>query len=165
MRAPYGHPLVRQSIQTLGSVQTCTWRQMGDHPNIQGASKHMGVSQAYRGYPNIWGHPNIQGVSKHKEKHMGHPSIQGTIQTFGASKCMGAYRHPLSLTKHAFFVLVYLQEASTHMGAKPFLYNPELYLPSIEFLTILKFCTSSFFFNFKYFIHFSKYSLEFCTVC
>ena len=37
----------------------------------------------------------IQTLSKHT----------GGVQTYGASKCMGAYGHPLSLTKHELFVL------------------------------------------------------------
>ena len=41
-------------------------------------------------------HPNIQWVL---------PNIWGDPSIQGASKCMGAYGHPLSLTKHAFFVL------------------------------------------------------------
>ena len=88
----------------------------------------------YRGHPNIIttyrGHPNIcgikcMGVSKHtggiqtQEVHnkQGHPkhmgcsniwglaNIQGTSKLMQASKCMGAYVNPLSLTKHAFFML------------------------------------------------------------
>ena len=50
--------------------------QIQDGGHTYGASKHSGVS-----------------------KHEGHPNIQG------ASKCMGAYGHSLSVTKHAFFVL------------------------------------------------------------
>ena len=73
---------------------------MGDQ-NIQGAFKHMGSIQTYRSHPNIWGHPNIPwvlqtyGVSKHTVG----------IQTYGGIQMYGAYGHPLSLTKHAFFVL------------------------------------------------------------
>ena len=94
---------------------------IGGIQTYSGASKHMGSStamggvQTYRGHanirvvskhgvhPNIWGHPNIQGVSK----HIGHSNIHG------ASKCMGAYGHSLSMTKHDFFVLcMYRQHAN-----------------------------------------------------
>ena len=66
-----------------------------------GASKHTGGIQTYRGHPNIqrvhpniWGHPIIQGVSTHGgiQTYRGHPNVWG-IWT------------PLSVTKHAFFVL------------------------------------------------------------
>ena len=49
-------------------------------------------------------------------KHEGHPNIQG------ASKCMGAYGHSLSVTKYAFFVLCMyvghpnIKGVSKHMG-------------------------------------------------
>ena len=122
-----------------------------------GASKH---------HPNIWGHPNIwrcpsiQGASKHRGepkhmvpkhtgKHMGaskdtgsHPNTRG-IQTHGVSniqgafKCMEAYGHPLSLTKHAFFVLC------MHRG------HPNIFCIILNYI-----CLLVFFFNFKYFIHF-----------
>ena len=52
-------------------------------PCMFGCCQMYGGIQRYEGYPNIW------GLSKHT----------------GASKCMGAYGHPFSLTKHAFFVL------------------------------------------------------------
>ena len=86
------------------------------HPNItqtysrvfkhMGASKHMGVSKHE-------GHPNIQVASKHR----GHPNIQGMSTHMGALKCTGGHPNiqecphiwgiwtPLSVTKHAFFVL------------------------------------------------------------
>ena len=61
-----------------------------------GVSKHMGDIQTYRRHPNICGGVQTYGpIQAHREasKHM------------GASKCIGAYGHPFSLTKHAFFVL------------------------------------------------------------
>ena len=98
-------------------------------PNIQGG---------------IWGHPNVQGAM---QTYGGHPS------THGASQMYGAYGHPLSLTKHAFFVLCRYRRHPNIWGAKPF------FVQSWTISAIL-----FFFFNFKYFIHFSKYSFEFCTV-
>ena len=69
-----------------------------------GASKYMGVVQAYRGHPNrghpsIQGHPNIEGPSKHigASKHMGHPNTQWAFKhkwvsiLMGASKYMGIW--------------------------------------------------------------------------
>ena len=109
-----GCPNIKGGIQTYGCC-----------PNMEGI-------QTYRVHPHIWGHPNvfghmdnplvwhsmfsmccvctggIQTSPKHTtgysniwgmSKHEGHPNIQGE------SKCMGAYGHSLSATKHAFFVL------------------------------------------------------------
>ena len=42
----------------------------------------------------------------------GASNIQGTSKHMGASKCMGAFGHHLSLTKHAFFVLFMYRGAS-----------------------------------------------------
>ena len=83
----------------------------------------MGGTQKYRRHPNIWGHPNIHGVSN----IWGHPNIKGAIQTYGGIQTYrgyiqayggiqiyGAYGHPLSLTKHAFFVLCMYKGASKH---------------------------------------------------
>ena len=69
----------------------CTW-------GIQTSPKHKA------GCSNIWGISKHIGMSKHEE----HQNIQG------ASKCMGAYGHSLSVTKHAFFVLYMYGEASKH---------------------------------------------------
>ena len=55
-----------------------------------------GCCQMYGGIQRYEGHSNIWEVSK----HTGAPS-----KHIGASKCMGAYGHPLNLTQHAFFVL------------------------------------------------------------
>ena len=119
----YGHPL-RQSMLSLycvsiGCIQTSS-KHMEDIktcqcPNIQGASKHMGVS-----------------------KHMGASKHTGGIQMYGA------YGHPLSLTKNAFFLLCMYRGHPNIWGAHHFLYNPELCLPSCFFL------------NFKYFNQFFK---------
>ena len=65
---------------------------------IQASPKHT------TGYSNIWGASNIWRVSKHE----GNPYIQG------ASKCMGAYGHSFSVTKNAFFCVVYVWGASKH---------------------------------------------------
>ena len=75
------------------------------HPHIpqtyRGGIQTYGGVQTYGGYQNIQGHPNMWGVSKHGpiQTYRGHPNIWGT------SKCIGAYEHPLSLTRHTFFVL------------------------------------------------------------
>ena len=66
----------------------------GGNPNMRGVQtwgcQNIQVSiQTYRGCPNIGWHLNIQGTPKHT----------GGIQMYGA------YGQPLSLTKHAFFVL------------------------------------------------------------
>ena len=93
----FGCPHISGSIQTYGG-----------QPNIWKESKHtggcpnIGSTQTCRVHPNIWGcsnicgHPNIQGVSKHTGGAFKHTM---DIQMYGA------YGHPLSLTKHAFFVL------------------------------------------------------------
>ena len=63
----------------------CMYRGIQTSFKYMGASKHMGVVQAYkgaskhRGHPIIQGHPNIWG----------HPNIEGDIQTWGYPKCMG----------------------------------------------------------------------------
>ena len=64
------------------------------------------------------------GISKHTGEHLnicggvqtygGHPNKQGGTQTYGASKCMGAYGHPLSLDKACFLCVVYVQGANKH---------------------------------------------------
>ena len=59
------------------------------------ATIHLAASKHTVGEPNIWRHLNIQGASKHA----------GGIQTYGGIQMYGEYGHPLSLTKHAFFVL------------------------------------------------------------
>ena len=81
----------------------------------------MGVSKHTVGHPNIWGcpnkweHPNIQGVHP---SILGHPNVWAyghplslrkhaffLLYMCGGIQMYGAYGHPLSLTKHAFFVL------------------------------------------------------------
>ena len=101
----YGVSKHTRGIQTYGSS-----KHTGECPNIWDV-------QPYRGHPNIWGCPNIQGGIWGESNDTGsHPNMR-CIQTYGASniqgaskhmeasKCMGAYGHPLSLTNHAFFVL------------------------------------------------------------
>ena len=99
--------------------------------SIASSATHMEASKHTAGLPNIWRHPNIWVVFKHgrhaniqgavqtygvksvasSATHMGASKLTGGVQTWvasihiGASKCMGVYGHPLSLTKHAFFVL------------------------------------------------------------
>ena len=91
-----------EQCPNIGSTQTCK-----GHPNIwvsaniqvgiqaYGGFQTYGGIQTYRGHPNIWEHPNIQGV---------HLNIWQHLHIQGASKWMGAYGHPLSLAKRAFFV-------------------------------------------------------------
>ena len=126
----WGHPNVWGHMDTsldwqsmLSSYCVCTG---GIQTYV--ASQPMGTVQAYRevyrgiqtcrGHPNIWGCPNIQGGIWGIQTYRGHPNIW-VIQMYGA------YGHPLSLTKHAFFVLCMYREHPNH-----FLYSPELYLPS-----------------------------------
>ena len=125
-----GHPNIQGGVQTCVGHQP--YREVYKHrgnPNIQGASKHMGECkhggvQTYRltskhmgvskhmgaskhtgGHPNIWGHSDMWGIQTYR----------GYIQTYRwSSKCMGGIWTPLSLTKHAFFVLLYVQGASEH---------------------------------------------------
>ena len=86
-----------------GVIQTSPKHRAGCS-NIWGASKHMRVSK-HEGYPNILGCPHILGIQTYGDiqtyrgpsKHMGHPSVWG-IWT------------PLSVTKHAFFVLCMYRE-------------------------------------------------------
>ena len=54
-----------------------------------GCFQMYGDIQRYERHPNIWWCVKHTGVSKH----------------MGTSKCMEAYGHPLSLTKHTLFVL------------------------------------------------------------
>ena len=73
----------------------------GGHPNIQGVSRHVGVSAHTEGCPN-GKHPNIQGTSKYwgEYKHI------GGVQTYrwasipiGVSKHMGPSKH-MGASKH-----------------------------------------------------------------
>ena len=104
----YGHPL------SLTKYAFFMLYMYGRHPNI---------IQTYGGVQTYGGYPIIQEASKHRwgvqhmgpSKHTGeHPNIQG------ASKCIWAYGHPLSLTKHAFFVVCMYrghQTSSKHTGS------------------------------------------------
>ena len=69
------------------------------YPNKGGNQTYRECVQTYRRTSKHGGCPNIQGASKHRGTQT-YPKNTG-----GASKHMGVYRHPLSLTKHAFFVL------------------------------------------------------------
>ena len=66
-------------------------------------SKHMGDIQTYKRHPNICGGVQRYGAI---QTHRGHPNIQGASKHMGASKCIGAYGHPLSLIKYAFLCCV-----------------------------------------------------------
>ena len=107
----------------MWSIQTYGVSKHEGHPNMQGACKCM---RAYGHYLSVTKHAffvlcmygGIQTLSKHTgvSKHMGHPNIQGVsthggIQTYrgpskhtGQSNVWGIWT-PLSVTKHAFFVL------------------------------------------------------------
>ena len=69
------------AIQTYGGIQPYE-----GHPNIEGASKHMGEF-------NQMGCPNIQGISKHMQgvsKHIEDIQTCGRcLNIQGASKCEG----------------------------------------------------------------------------
>ena len=83
---------------------------MGASKHTVGASKYIGPSKQME-CPNMEGDiqtcrgfPNIQGASKHKrgiqnvggvQTYGGIKTYSRCIQTYGASKCMGTYGHPL----------------------------------------------------------------------
>ena len=115
-----GHPNIIQTyrgIQMYGGVQA--YRGL---PNI-GVIQTYGVVQtyweAYGASKDTGSHPNMRGIQTY-----GASNIQGS-KHMGASKCMGAYGHPLSLTRHAFFMLCMYRG---HPNV--FWYNHKLYLPS-----------------------------------
>ena len=120
-----GVPKHTGGIQTYGASK---WMPL----KMYGASKGMRDIQIYRYCQNIWGCPNIQETSK----NMGHQNIWGASNHMGASKCMESLWTPLSLTKHAFFVLcVYSRhpnifqtymEASKHRGAQTYREYPNI---------------------------------------
>ena len=94
-------PFIRQSMLCVVYVQGAskyhpnTWGHLNiwGCPSIQRAPKHRGHPNI-QGHPNIWGHPNIQGAFK----YMRYPNLWGHPNVWGIWT-------PLSLTKHAFFVL------------------------------------------------------------
>ena len=116
----FGCPIHLVASKHTGGSQT-----HGGHPNIKGVSKHVG-------HPTI--HRSVQtgGIQTLGECNMGGQNMKLGIQTYGVSKHTGvaskhlvaskhkgvnpnvrghsnvwwAYGHPLSLTKHAFFVLL-----------------------------------------------------------
>ena len=97
-----------EAIQTYGSVQTCEGHltikrivQTGGHPNIQGHPNIVGTIQTYRGI-HAYGDVQTYGASKHTGDH---PNIWHHLNIQGASKCMEDIWTPLSLTKHALFLL------------------------------------------------------------
>ena len=87
-------------------------------PNIQGGSKHMGVSKHTGEYPNIWGHPNIHEAVK---TYIGcqniwrHPNILVGIQTYWNIQAYGASKHRGGPSKYMGHPNI--QGASKHMGA------------------------------------------------
>ena len=96
-----------------------------------GVSKHTEASK-HKGHPKFRGIQTYGGVQTYRETYGGHPNIKGVIQTYGASKhtggiqtyrgaskCMETYGYPLSLTKHAFFLLCMYRGIQT-WGAQPF---------------------------------------------
>ena len=119
----YGHS---HSVTRHAFFMLCMY---GGHPHI---------IQTYRWCPNIWGHPDIQGVAKHigSIQTWGHSNIQGVSTHGGIQTYMRPSKHmghpnvwsiwtPLSVTKHAFFVLCMYRGhpntfqtygASKHMG-------------------------------------------------
>ena len=129
----YGHPL---SLTKHAFFVLCMYR---GHPNIwgiqtYGASKDMGMSKHTGGYPNM------KGIQTY-----------GGIQHMGSSKCMGAYGHPISLTKHAFFVLCMYR-------GHPNIWGHTIFCIILNYMCHLEFLPSCFvfFLNFKYFKPFFK---------
>ena len=155
-REAYGgiqtHPNIQEGIQTYGGIQL-----YGAYGHPLSLTKHaFFVLCMYRGHPNIQGASKPMGVQTYREAYGGiqtHPNIQEGIQTYGGIQLYGAYGHPLSLTKHAFFVLCMYRGNPNIWGHTIFFNSPELYLPSCFFLI------------FNILSIFSKYSFEFCTMC
>ena len=102
------------------------------HSNIWGVSKHTGCIQTYRGIQTYGGPKHTGGI----KTYMGHSNI------WGASKCIGTYSHPLSLTKHTFFVLC--------------MYRGHPNIWGHIFCIILNYISHLVFINFKYFYPFFK---------
>ena len=126
MWMPPVHQQQKESMlcQTEG-VSICLYTfgcpHMFGHPHMSGCPSYLWMP------PYIWRHPNIQWGSqtyRGVSKHMGHPNVWAAyghplsltkhaffiVDVQRASTCMGAYGHPLSLTKHAFFVLCLYRE-------------------------------------------------------
>ena len=76
---------------------------------IQTSSKHTGRAYKHIGCTNMWGisrhtggHPNICGGVQMYGDHL---NVQGASKHIGHPNVLGAYGHPISLTKHVFFAL------------------------------------------------------------
>ena len=91
-------------IQTLQQAEKCCQQcyTYGVNQTYREASKHTAGASKYNGWC-----PNIGGIQTWVvSKHGGHANIQGVSKHMGASECRVAYGHPISVTKHAFFVLL-----------------------------------------------------------
>ena len=109
----YGGIWTPLSLKRYAFFVLCMYRgypNIWGHPTLCGVSKHTGGIQTHRGIQTYG------GVQTYREAHGRQPNIQGAIQTYGeiptyrghpniwGIQMYGAYGHPLSLTKHAFFV-------------------------------------------------------------
>ena len=113
----WGKPNIWTTSKHTGGVQTC-----GASDHTEGSKQ--GGTQTYRGIPT-------HGVSKHigASKHTGdhpniwwHPNIWQQLNIQGASKCMGAYGHPLVWQSMLYLCCLCtggIQTSSKHMGAGP----------------------------------------------
>ena len=160
----YGHPL---SLTKHAFFVLSMYRGHPKHPNSQTSAKLQGVSKhgwcpsiqraSKQGPPKHKGHPNIQGSIWGASKHTETIQTYGGIQKYGASQHTGgmqmceAYGHPVSLTKHAFFVLC------MYMGHLNIWGYIIYFCIILNYIHHLEFLLSWFFFLiFKYFIHFFK---------
>ena len=66
------------------------------------------------------------GVQTYREAYGGIQTYRGPSKHMGASKCMGAYGHPLSLTNHAFFVLCMYRGIQTYGGCPSIQGHPNI---------------------------------------
>ena len=114
----WGHPYILGPQTWMGiSKHMAESKHIGGHPKIWGHPNIQWVHPKILGHPNKWGcpnmegdiqtcrgFPNIQGASKHKrgiqnvggvQTYGGIKTYSRCIQTYGPSKCMGTYGHPL----------------------------------------------------------------------
>ena len=150
----YGHPLSLTSMLSLCCLCKGACRCMGACGHLLCLTKYpFFVLCMYMGHPNIiqiYGGIQTLGLSKHTgaSKHTGgHPNICGHPNVWG---------HMDTPLVWCFLCVVYVQGTSKHGGTQFFCIILNC-ICHLEFLL-------SFFFNFTYFIHFSKYPFEFCTI-
>ena len=85
----FGHPMFALPLSLDTPLYGCLPHVFGHPLYVWMPSICLGVPVYVWMLPNVCWHPKVWGTSKH----------------MGVSKCMGAYGHPLSMTKHAFFVM------------------------------------------------------------